>query len=67
MKQANPTLNPHVRYFDGSLRGYVRFEIDRERWLTQARTVASIAVRQSPVTTTASWATVAGSPGLLPG
>ena len=45
LKQANPALNPHVRYFDGSVRGYLRFDLDRERWLTQARTVASIAVR----------------------
>ena len=67
LKQANPTLNPHVRYFDGSVHGYLRFDINRERWLTQARTVASIATRQSPVTTTASWATVAGSPGLILG
>jgi hypothetical protein len=62
LKQANPTLNPHVRYFDGSVHGYLCFDVNRERWLTRARTVAGIATRQSPVTTTASWAAVAGSP-----
>ncbi|WP_205752627.1 alkaline phosphatase D family protein [Cryptosporangium phraense] len=66
LKTANPTLNPHVRYFDGSRRGYLRFDVTPERWLAEARTVDSIAVRTSPVTTTASWATVAGRPGLVP-
>ena len=66
IKNANPQLNPHVRYFDGSRRGYLRMDIDRKRWLTDARTVDSIAVRQSPVRTTASWAVPAGKPGLVP-
>ncbi len=66
LKQANPLLNPHARYFDGLLRGYLRMDIDRERWVTRARTVESIAVRESPVRTTAAWATLAGRPGLIP-
>ncbi|GAA3390692.1 alkaline phosphatase D family protein [Cryptosporangium minutisporangium] len=63
---ANPSLNPHVRYFDGTLRGYLRCEVTPERWLAEARTVASIATRTSPVSTSASWVTVAGRPGLVP-
>ena len=66
LKTYNPVLNPHVRYFDGSRRGYLRLNIDRQQWITDARTVASIAVRQSPVSTTASWAVAAGEPGLNP-
>jgi alkaline phosphatase D len=66
LKAANPLLNPHVRYFDGLLRGYLRLDVDRERWRTDSRTVASIAVRQSPVTTSTSWVTLAGQPGLIP-
>ncbi|MCB5168341.1 alkaline phosphatase D family protein [Streptomyces bambusae] len=66
LKSYNPTLNPHVRYFDGSRRGYLRLDVDRQRWVTRARTVDSIAVRQSPVSTTASWAVTAGEPGLDP-
>jgi alkaline phosphatase D len=66
LKAANPLLNPHVRYFDGLLRGYLRMDIDRHRWVTDARTVASIAVRESPVSTATSWATHAGHPGLVP-
>ncbi|NUU24096.1 MAG: alkaline phosphatase, partial [Streptomycetaceae bacterium] len=66
LKAANPTLNPHVRYFDGSRRGYLRMTVDRERWLTDVRTVDSIATRESPVRTSASWAATAGVPGLTP-
>jgi alkaline phosphatase D len=63
LKAANSALNPHVRYFDGLGRGYLRMEVDRERWLTETRIVDSIAVRHSPVRTVAAWASVAG-PGL---
>lgn len=66
LKALNPTLNPHVRYFDGSRRGYLRMNIDRQRWVAEARTVDTIAVRTAPVRTTASWATVSGQPGLVP-
>ncbi|MGI8692564.1 MAG: alkaline phosphatase D family protein, partial [Geodermatophilaceae bacterium] len=66
IKQANPTLNPQVKYFDGSLRGYLRMTIDRTQWLTEARTVSTIAVPNAPVSTTAAFATEAGNPGLFP-
>ncbi|GAA0920225.1 alkaline phosphatase D family protein [Virgisporangium aurantiacum] len=66
LKAANPTLNPHVRYFDGSRRGYLRCAIDRHSWRTDVRTVDSIEVRQSPVTTTASYVVPAGASTLTP-
>jgi len=40
IKAANPWLNPQVKYFDGSRRGYLRMTIDRSQWLTEARIVA---------------------------
>ena len=61
LKQLNPTLNPHVRYFDGSRRGYLRCTISPGTWHTDVRTVESIDVRRSPVTTSASYAVEAGS------
>jgi alkaline phosphatase D len=67
LKAYNPILNPQVRHFDGLRRGYLLMDVDRRRWLTQERTVDSIAVRESPVRTTASWAVFAGTPGLVPG
>ncbi len=66
LKAANPLLNPHVKFFDGLRRGYLRIDVDRERLRTDARTVDSIAVPNSPVSTTASWAVPAGRPGLVP-
>ena len=39
LKAANPLLNPHVKYFDGSKRGYLRCAVDRGAWRTDVRTV----------------------------
>jgi len=59
-------LNPQTRYFEGARRGYLRVDADRERWLTEARTVASIAHRTSPVSTTAKFAVERNTPGIVP-
>jgi len=66
LKQINPILNPHVRYFDGSKRGYLRVSVDRDRWQTDVRTVDTIEVRQSPVSTTASFVVESGTSTLTP-
>jgi len=66
LKAANPVLNPRTRYFDGSRRGYLRVHVTGERWLTEARTVDTIASRTSPVSTTAAFAVEAGAPGIVP-
>jgi len=66
IKEFNPVLNPQVKYFDGSVRGYLRMTIDTTRWLTEARTVPTIAVRDVPAETTAAYFTEAGTPGLFP-
>ena len=61
LKAVNPALNPHVRYFDGSRRGYLRCHVDRGGWRTDVRTVETIEVRRAPVTTSASYAVPAGT------
>ena len=66
LKQVNPVLNPHVRYFDGSRRGYLRCELTRRAWRTDLRTVDSIDTPTSPVTTTASYAVESGVPAVVP-
>jgi len=66
IKATLATLNPKTRYFDGSRRGYLRMTVDRHHWLAEARTVASIATRTSPVSTTARFAVAAGTPGIVP-
>jgi alkaline phosphatase D len=66
IKAVNPSINPHVKYFDGLKRGYLRCEIDRDVWRTDVRVVDTIEVRQAPVRTAASFVTEAGRPGLTP-
>jgi alkaline phosphatase D len=66
IKALLPRDNPRTRYFDGSRRGYLLMDVDRNRWLAQARTVDTIATRTATVTTTASFAVAAGSPGIVP-
>jgi alkaline phosphatase D len=61
LKQVNPVLNPHVRYFDGSRRGYLRCAVNRRQWHTDVRVVETIDVRRTPVTTSASYVVEAGS------
>jgi alkaline phosphatase D len=61
LKQVNPILNPHVKYFDGSKRGYLRCEVSKHSWRTDARTVDTIASRTVPTSTTASFVVEAGS------
>jgi alkaline phosphatase D len=55
IKAANPFLNPHVRYFDGSKRGYLRADVSPDRWRTDMRVVDTIEVRTAPVRTSASF------------
>ena len=61
LKAANPALNPHVRYFDGSRRGYLRCTVNRAVWHTDVRTVETIDVPDAPVSTSASYAVEAGT------
>ena len=34
--------NPHIKFFDGDRRGYVRCLLDRERWRTDLRMVPTV-------------------------
>jgi alkaline phosphatase D len=61
LKVANPVLNPHVRYFDGSRHGYLRCEVGPRTWRTDVRTVETIEVRRTPVSTSASYTVEAGA------
>jgi alkaline phosphatase D len=61
LKALNPTLNPHVRYFDGSRRGYLRCTVTSSAWHTDVRTVETIDVRRTPVTTSAAYVVESGT------
>ncbi|MEV0718229.1 alkaline phosphatase D family protein [Asanoa sp. NPDC050611] len=66
VKAANPPFNPHVKYFDGLKRGYLRCAVDRDTWRTDVRTVDSIETRTSPIRTQASYAVAAGTNRIVP-
>jgi alkaline phosphatase D len=65
IKATNPFLNPHVRYFDGSRRGYLRVDLSRETWRTDVRVVDTIDVREAPVYTSAAFAVESGRPTIV--
>ena len=56
-------VNPHVKFFDGTKRGYIRSKITRDRWVSDYRAVASAADRESPATTLTSWVVDNGRAG----
>jgi alkaline phosphatase D len=58
--------NPHIKFFDGDRRGYVRCRLDRERWLTDLRMVPTVHTRDAPVATFASFVVEDGRPGAQP-
>lgn len=55
--------NPHIKYFESRLRGYVRCTLDREQWRSDLRVVDTVKQPQSSIRTLASFAVQAGQPG----
>jgi alkaline phosphatase D len=58
--------NPHIRFFDGDRRGYVRCSVDRDEWRTDLRMVTTVSRSDAPVHTFASFAVEDGRPGAVP-
>lgn len=58
--------NPHVKYFDGSRRGYVRCTVTPELWRSDYRVVDSASDAVGPATTLTSWVVENGRPGAQP-
>ncbi|BAC88431.1 alkaline phosphatase D family protein [Gloeobacter violaceus] len=58
--------NPHIKFFDGDRRGYIRCHLDRERWLADIRYVESVSTPDSPIETFASFVIENGQPGVQP-
>ncbi len=57
--------NPHLKFHEDR-RGYMRCELDAQRWRTDVRAVPFVSRPGAPITTTASWAIVDGVPGVQP-
>ncbi|MDX2099341.1 MAG: alkaline phosphatase D family protein, partial [Leptolyngbyaceae cyanobacterium bins.59] len=63
VKAALPA-NPHIKYFNGVSRGYVRCTLTRDTWRTDYRVVESILEPDAPIKTDASFFVEAGQPGI---
>ncbi|ABW10349.1 Alkaline phosphatase [Parafrankia sp. EAN1pec] len=63
VRENNAQLNPHVRYFRGDLRGYTRVTVTPDEWRADMRVVETIAKRDAPASTDATWVVEAGRPG----
>ncbi|RBM12149.1 alkaline phosphatase [Streptomyces sp. PT12] len=55
--------NPHIRFFDGDRRGYVRCTVERDAWVTDLRMVSTVGRPDAPVETFASFVVENGVPG----
>jgi alkaline phosphatase D len=57
--------NPHIRFFDGDRRGYVRCSLTPETWTTDLRMVSTVSRSDAPVETFASFVVEDGTPGAI--
>lgn len=62
--QATLPDNPHIKFFEGAHRGYVRFSVTPRQWRAEYRAVESILTPTSPVSTVGKFVVEAGRPGL---
>ncbi|HEV8116425.1 MAG TPA: alkaline phosphatase D family protein [Acidimicrobiales bacterium] len=58
--------NPHIKDFDGLQRGYVVCRLDRQRWLSEYRVVATIDLPTSPASVRRRWVVEQVTPGAQP-
>jgi len=55
--------NPHIKFFDGDRRGYVRCNVTPKEWRTDLRMVTTVSRRTAPRYTLASFVVQDGRPG----
>jgi len=58
--------NPHIKFFDGLYRGYVRCTVTPEEWRSDFRAVATVDTPEAPIFTLRSFTTENGVPGVQP-
>ena len=56
-------FNPHIKFFEGDRRGYVRCRLDHEKWVSDLRMVAAVTAPDAPAYTLASFVVEDGVPG----
>lgn len=58
-------FNPHIRFFDGDRRGYMRATVHRSQLRVDFRTVSTVSTPDAPESTFASWVVEDGRPGAM--
>jgi len=58
--------NPHIRFFDGDRRGYVRCRVEDARMRADLRMVTTVSRADAPESTFASFVVESGRPGAVP-
>jgi alkaline phosphatase D len=58
--------NPHTKFFDGALRGYVRCVLTHKRWQSDYRVVSTIREPEATINTLTSFVVEDGKPGAQP-
>ncbi len=58
-------VNPHIRFFDGDRRGYLRSSLTRSRMTTDLRVVDTVSRRDATESTYASFVVEDGRPGAV--
>ncbi|WP_069187890.1 alkaline phosphatase D family protein [Sporosarcina globispora] len=59
------SVNPHVKFFDGEYRGYVRFRVTHKSWQSDYRVVSSTGNPEAAASTIASFEVKNGKPGAI--
>lgn len=55
--------NPHIKFFDGDRRGYIRCVLDHDKWVSDFRMVTTVGRPDAPIYTLASFAVESNKPG----
>jgi alkaline phosphatase D len=63
--QAFLSQNPHIKFFESRLRGYVKCTVTRDRWLSDLRAVDTVKQPQSSIRTLTSYTVQAGKVGVV--
>ena len=55
--------NPHIKFFDSRLRGYVHCTVERDLWVSHLQAVETVETPDAPLRTLATFAVKEGQPG----
>jgi alkaline phosphatase D len=65
--QAFLSQNPHIKFFESRLRGYVKCTVTKDRWLSDLQVVDTVKQPQSSIRTLTSYAVQSGQVGVIKG